>query len=201
MYVLGGEVGHRVIASVLKFDTTQGTWSIVAPMPASRSAFAACAVGSDIYVFGGFDDRAQASVFKYDTVANEWRTLALMPCASCHHSVSVLGSLIYIVGAGATHKEVFCFDPALTAWSMLTPTLVERDRGVSFVVGGFLYTAGGSFLSSASMERYDVANNTWNLVMNMLEGRCEFGAAVSFGSAGPAEDQDLFDSLIDKASA
>jgi N-acetylneuraminic acid mutarotase len=56
MYVLGGSVdGARVTDSVLKFDSTQGTWRQVAPMPEPSNALAACAVGSDIFVFGGND--------------------------------------------------------------------------------------------------------------------------------------------------
>jgi hypothetical protein len=55
MYVLGGIVGEDEDAtgSVIKFDSAQGTWSHVAPMPEERYAFAACFVGSDIFVFGG----------------------------------------------------------------------------------------------------------------------------------------------------
>jgi hypothetical protein len=49
------------------------------------------------------------------------------------------------------------------------------------------------------VERYDVASNTWVVVPNMLEGR-RFFSAVTIGSAGQAEEQDLFDSLIVKAS-
>jgi N-acetylneuraminic acid mutarotase len=66
MYVMSGYVGyHGDDASVLKFDSMQNVWSEVAPMPESRSAFAACAVGSDIFVFGGYGaiGAEQASVF------------------------------------------------------------------------------------------------------------------------------------------
>jgi hypothetical protein len=51
-----------------------------------------------------------------------------------------------------------------------------------------------------SVERYDVASNTWRAVADMLEGR-KFFIGVTIGSAGPAEEQDLFDALITKASS
>jgi N-acetylneuraminic acid mutarotase len=75
MYVLGG-TGHgraAAFASVLKFDGTTSTWSDVAPMPDARLGVAACAIGSDIYVFGGRNDLigAHSSVFLLDTEANE----------------------------------------------------------------------------------------------------------------------------------
>jgi hypothetical protein len=66
------------------------------------------------------------------------------------------------------------------------------------VVGGSLYAAGGLGQAS-SVERYDEASNAWTAMTNMLEGRRYF-CAITIGSAGPAEDQDLFNSLIVKAS-
>jgi hypothetical protein len=43
-----------------------------------------------------------------------------------------------------------------------------------------------------------VTSNTWTFVADLLEGRRHF-CAVTTGSAGPAEEQDLFDALIVKA--
>jgi N-acetylneuraminic acid mutarotase len=198
MYVLGGFLIGGHTASVLKFDSTQGTYSEVAPMPESRCYFAACAVGSDILVFGGRDRGGDKdSVFKYDTVANEWSTLEPMPHACSDHSASVLDGLVYIVGVGDDGDEVLRFDPASGAWITLAPTENSREEASSFVLGGCLYAAGG-FGSESSVERYDVASNTWMALANMLERRYAF-SAVTIGSAGPVEEQDLFDSLITKA--
>jgi hypothetical protein len=83
-------------------------------------------------------------------------------------------------------------------WSSLGPTLNEKCGSATFVLGGCLYVVDGeNFLTS--VERYDVATDTWTAVANMLEGRLNFGA-VTIGSAEPAEEQDLFDSLIAKAA-
>jgi N-acetylneuraminic acid mutarotase len=199
MYVLGGVVGNGVSASVLRFDSMQGTWSEITPMPAARRNLAACSIGSDIYVLGGeWNARAHPSVFKFDTEADEWSTLAPMPHASNSHSVSVLNGLIFLVGAKTDGSSVLRFDPASNAWSTLAPTSMERNGGVSFVMGGFLYAAGGLGQTS-SVERYDVATNTWTIMANMLEARRYF-CAVTIGSVGPVEEQDLFDSLIAKSS-
>jgi hypothetical protein len=206
IYLLGGDLNNaESTASVLKLDTTQGVWSNVAPIPEPRSYCAACAVGSNIFVFGGRDDEEenQASVFKYDTVADAWSTLASMPRASTNHCASVLDGLIYIVGAGdrGDNSNFLRFDPVSESWSTLAPTLINRRRGCSFVLGGCLYTSGGGLPREAysSVERYDAASNTWAIVGNMLESR-RYLNAVTIGSAGPAEKQDLFDALIAKAS-
>jgi N-acetylneuraminic acid mutarotase len=74
---------------------------------------------------------------------------------------------------------------------------MEREGSVSFVVGGSLYVMGGS-IHATSVERYDVASNTWTIMANTLSGRRYFCAVTM--SAGPVEEQDLFDSLIAKSS-
>jgi hypothetical protein len=199
VYVLGGSTNSNLTASVLKFGSTQGTWSQVAPIPVASHGLAACAVGSNIYVFGGsMSHQMHSSVFKYDTEANEWSTLAAMPQGSeCHHA-SMMDGLVYILGVGAYGHDVLRFDPVSGAWSTLAPTLNDRKYGASFVLGGCLYAAGGNS-SNPSVERYDVVRNTWAAVADMLEGRSFFGA-VTIGSAASAGEQDLFDSLIVKAS-
>jgi hypothetical protein len=196
MYVLGGFIGIQLTTSVLKYDSTQSTWREVTPMPEERTSFAACAVGSDIFVFGGWGDGdVHASVFKYNTVADTWSTLAPMPqvCAGC---ASVLNGLIYIFDA-ICGKEVLRYDPASGEWSAMAPTSNDHCFGCSFVMGEFLYVAGGAGTidSISSVERYEVASDTWAPVMDMLCGRSKF-AAVTIEFAGPAEEQDLFESLI-----
>jgi hypothetical protein len=71
---------------------------------------------------------------------------------------------------------------------------------VSFVLGGRLHAAGGlDFgLNSSSVERYDVASDTWTAIGDMSEARHFFGA-VAIGCVDPIEVQDLFDSLIAEA--
>jgi hypothetical protein len=201
IYVLGGFDGRGGIASVLKFDSMQGTWSEVAPLSQAIFRAAACVIGSDIFVLGGFsaaDGEAQASVYKLNTVANEWSTLAPMPLGCAGHSASVSDGMVYIVGAGPTRKDVLRFDSALDVWITVTPALTAKQGGCSFVLGGCLYAAGGSS-SPSSVERYDVVNNTWTAVADMLQARL-YPCAVTIESAGPAEEQNLFDSLITKAS-
>jgi hypothetical protein len=201
MYVLGGDTNDGVTASVLKLDSVQGSWSEVAPMPAPRGGFSSCAYMNDIYVFGGYNDGGedQTSVFKFDTEAGEWSTQAPMPTKCVFNTASQIGGQVYIIGASEGWRKVLRFDIATSAWSNLAPTSMSRIFGVSFVLNDCLHaTGGGDARTRASVERYDAANNTWTPVANMLEGR-RFFRAVCIGSQGPAEEQDLFDSLIAKA--
>jgi hypothetical protein len=202
IFVLGGlsgDLGDQTEESVLRFDDVWGAWSRVAPMPEARSDFSACAVGTDIYIYGGFDahGEGQASVFKYDTEANAWSVLASMPAAVCGNSVNVIDGQIYIIGAGDESRGFLRFEPMTGASSTLASTLQCHFSAASFVLGGCLYAAGGIW-SPSTVERYDAALDAWTAVANMLEGRNSFGA-VTIRSMGPAEEQDLFDSLIAKA--
>jgi hypothetical protein len=187
-------------SSVLKFDSTQGTWSVVEPMPEPRKLHAACAIGSDIYVIGGRipgRTEQQKSVFKFDTETNRWSTLEPMPFPCSDHSVSVLdGHLIYIVGAGENGKGVLRFDTASGVWSTLGATSNPKFGSATFVLGGCLYVAGGG-RDRSSVERHDAVTDTWTAVPDMLAKKIHCGV-VTIGSADPAEDQDLFDSLIAK---
>jgi hypothetical protein len=202
MYVLGGNDSYATTDSVLKFDSTQDTWSEVSTMPLPMQEIAACAIGNDIFVFGGYNSLAggdQDTVFKCDMLTDEWSTLAPMPHASSDHSASVLNGLVYIVGVSDEGNEVLRFDSASDIWSTLEPTLHNRGQCSSFMLGSCLYVAGGN--EDLRVERYDTATDTWlPCGANMLEGRCHFGA-VTIGAAGPTEEQDLFDSLIAKASS
>jgi hypothetical protein len=123
-----------------------------------------------------------------------------MPIASAFHSASLLDGLVYITGAGDFGYDVLRFDPASGTWTTLAPTSSMRDSGSSFVLGGCLYVAGSRKLSQASsVERYDVVTNTWTTMTDMLEARC-YCSAVTIRLARPAEEHDLFDSLIAKAT-
>jgi kelch-like protein 24/35 len=199
MYVLGGIRGGSSSASVLEFDSTQGTWIAVEPMPEPRHCHAACAIGCDIYVFGGHG--GETSVFKFSTETNTWSRLVPMPlpCSSHSISVSVLdGDMVHILGAGHDSRGVLRFDTASGVWSTLGLLSETKRSSATFVLGGCLFVVGGQ-ASSSSVERYDAATDTWTAVANMLEGQFNF-RAVTIGSTDSVEEQDLFDSLIAKAA-
>jgi N-acetylneuraminic acid mutarotase len=167
-------------------------------LPSSHYDNSACALGNDIYVFGGIglDEEDHASVFKYETMTNAWSTLAPMPFNGPGLSSSVLGEMIYIVGGAS--RDLRRFEPVSGTWSVLAPMSKVRHFSTSFVLNGSLFVAGGVG-NRGSVERYDVATDTWTDMADMLEGRKFFGAAT-IQPAGPADGQSLFDALITQAT-
>jgi N-acetylneuraminic acid mutarotase len=198
MYVIGGYIGE-VTACALKFDSLLDTWSEVANLPEVRYAMTACAVESDVFVFGGYDTQyqAQVSIFKFDTIDNIWSILAPMPQACCTHSTTLLDGLVNIFGAGDSRQEVLQFNPTTEVWTTLAHTSIRREQAMSFVLGGRLYSEGGTW-GGSTVERYNVASNSWEAVADMHEGR-QLCGAVTIKSFFP-EEQGLFDLLITKAA-
>jgi hypothetical protein len=140
--------------------------------------FCVRAIGSDIYIFGGhLHLRLHATVFKFDTEANDWSTLAPMPLACYGHSASVLDGQPYIIGTEDDYRGVLRIDPASGVWSTLAQTSIKRKDCACFVIDEFLCAAGGRDLP-LSVERYDVTNNTWEAVADMIEGRRYFGSVT-----------------------
>jgi N-acetylneuraminic acid mutarotase len=200
IYVLGGGMveNQNITAIVLKFNGVHNVWSEAAPMPEAMAYFAACTLGTDIYVFGGLRaGEEQPSVFKYNTEANAWSVLAPMPVAIYDHCVSVLNGLMYIVGLDENGRVLLRFSPVSGEWATLTSPLTGCDCGASFVLGDYLYAAGG-LSSQSTVERYDAVTDTWTAVARMLKVRNSFGA-VTIGPTENTEEEGLFDSLIAKA--
>jgi hypothetical protein len=200
MYVLGGiqnrddaiALNKRNRRSVLKFDSGTQAWSEAAPMPRALINCSACVLGSFIFVCGGFDGRRSADTFCYNTVTNVWTTLAPMPEARIGHNVCALSGLIYSIG-----DSVLRFDSEANLWSTVAPMLCSRDDLESFVLGGSMYAAGGfngeDILSS--VERYDVASDSWEVVSDMALS----GARSDFGVQMMRLEVGLFDILESRA--
>jgi hypothetical protein len=163
IYVLGGDIGEATnpTESALKFDVAHGVWSRVTFMPEVISEFATCAIGTDIYVFGGINahGHSQASVFKYSTEANAWSVLAPMPTAEYGLGAILIEGLIYIIGIGIGKRGCLRFEPVTGAWSTLSSTLHGHCFAALFVSGSCLYAAGG-IGSLSAVERYDAATDT-----------------------------------------
>jgi hypothetical protein len=197
LYVLGDQIDGA--ATMFKIDTLEGTWSAVTPLPEPIRAPAVCSIGSAVYVFGGVDSEGDmlASVFKYDTLTDVWSILAPMPRVCTGHRASHVDGRVYIMKAGVSEQESMCFDPVTGVWCMLAPTTFDRNIA-AFTLSGCLHVK-RRMRSASTIERYDVATDTWTAVTDLPHGWIACNA-IGIESC-PAEEQDLFDSLIAQAAA
>ena len=212
-YVVGGyDANTNATSTVFNFNSASGAWSEVAPMPEGRANAAVCAIGTSIFVAGGYHRGYKDTLFKFDTEADEWNTLARLPATVGNSGVCTLGGKLYVVcgyGAGQALNTLYAFDPAVNAWSTLAPMPTARRSLGVFVRGGCIYAVGGSSVFGGggevnTVERYDPATNTWTAMQpfpNAISGlQC---CTVTDDEEGGAErsEADFFDALISRAEA
>ena len=207
--MLGGLGGQEYLQRVLKYDTGSDSWSEVAPMPAARGDAAVCAVDSDIYVIGGFDNDFEqcADVYRYNVVNNVWSLVSPMPGARAGHQACVLGGMIYAAGGFDADEmdlnSMLRYDPSSDTWSEVAPMSQARSDFGMFVAGSCIYAVGGEFeveddegsITSrlASMEKYETESDRWSAACSMA------GSRFSFQTCVLTTQDNVFDAMIRRA--
>lgn len=129
------------------------------PLPTPRAGLGAAALGSEVFVFGGFgtipatgSPEATSSLLRYH--ADAWHETALdgTPLAPMHvprHSfgAAVLDGQLYVAGGigsdGLELDSVEAYDPATNRWTQKAPMIAPRAHLGLAALGGRLYAIGG----------------------------------------------------------
>jgi N-acetylneuraminic acid mutarotase len=206
-FLVGGDLG-----SVEKYTPSTDTWSDVAPMPVACTGNSAVAVSSDLYVLGSPGGGQESTMLKFDVMEGTWSEGAPLPEPKFALGICAVGSAIYVFGGltlqGSISVSAFKFDIWTNAWSSLAP-MPHPCLGNATYINGLVYLAGaginhlfavGGQGCESSVDLYDVNNDTWTPMADLPLGRLGL-CAISIGSGGPADEQDLFDSLITQTSA
>lgn len=128
IYVTGGRYGREGgsdMTVVERFNTADGTWETLAPMPTPKAGHAAAIANNTLYVFGG-EDLAEAEVhgevYAYDIANNTWRTAGYLPEARHGLAGVSLNNTIYAIGGGNRSglRTPFALGEASYALPMLT---------------------------------------------------------------------------------
>lgn len=150
------------------FDLETNRWTALAPMPTTRGAANAVAVGDKIYVIGGaaipanfdrpgltFDAAVQdLSVNEmYDTATNTWTAKSPMSVARNHATSAVVNGKIYVVGgrvgsvfSNGVSTNIISneeYDPATDRWRSRKSMPTARSGISSAVIGGKMHVLGG----------------------------------------------------------
>jgi non-specific serine/threonine protein kinase len=163
------------------------TWHTVAPMTLPRTEVAATAAGQRIYVIGGFvaDGATVATVEVLDTTTGRWTRGPDLPLAVNHAMAATVDGNVYVFGGWRTDKQAsaaaFRLDGA--AWRPIAEMPQPRAAGVSVVLPGSVYVAGGVARSGLAEEMmvYDVANDRWTTAPGPPTRREHLGGAASGG--------------------
>ncbi len=158
LYVIGG-VGRGFVGATNEvdvFDPTAngglGGWSLGTPEPKLLEAQSAVAIGTTIYVAGGYDRSvspaaAVTNVYAYDTVGGTWSTLPPMPQAELLAPAAAVGGKMYVLSTDGNscpftnNNQVY--SPSANSWTTQapapTPVLYAQAAATSsqiFLVGG-----------------------------------------------------------------
>ncbi|WP_454085394.1 malectin domain-containing carbohydrate-binding protein [Georgenia sp. Marseille-Q6866] len=127
-------------------------WDSRATSPIGRSESQGTAVGTKVYLFGGFHTgtttTARSDVF--DTVTNTWSRLPDMPQQLTHSPVVADGRTIWLVGGyngnhpGGSTRNVWKFDTETLTWSAGPQLPAARGAGGATIVGRNLHFFGGT---------------------------------------------------------
>jgi hypothetical protein len=160
-------------------------WRQLAPAPSRRTEVAATAVGSLIYVLGGFVEGGATvgTVEIYDTKTDGWRSGPLLPVPVNHPMAATFHGGAYIFGGYLGPNLGNATDRAFALregrWQELPPMPEPRAAAGAALVGELIYIAGGvgpQGLASTTMV-FDPFANTWSTLPGVPTQREHLGVA------------------------
>jgi N-acetylneuraminic acid mutarotase len=159
-------------------------------MPVAAKGHAAVAIGSRIYVTGGYSQTAPGlrTLQVFDTTTGSWSLKAPMPYELREHATAATAGQLWVFGGdglGFDTANALSYDIATDTWSSRAPML-RAGRGLRavtvdgkpLVMGGY----GSTWVPDAGyyrlVQQYDPGTNTWTARSDMLLPLATFGAAA-----------------------
>lgn len=152
IYLIGGASTSDALATVLDYDFSTDSWSMLPELPTPRSHAAAMRQGDGtLIVAGGLSSldssRPLGDVWALRLNATTWEPLAPMRRArgGCAYG-SIFDHLICAGGEAGTGavETVETYDPNLDAWTTQEDMPERRAGTAGAVIGGRLYVPGGA---------------------------------------------------------
>lgn len=197
-------------------------WSPLPAMSVGRFNPSATALGSKIYVAGGYsfsnNGRHLTTLEEYDINTGTWSTKASMQTGRRGHTSHVINSVLYVIGGenGGEIASVEAYDFATNTWSNKASLSVERSFHSSCVYNGNIYVFGGFTEDGdpwvthskvlATVEMYDPSTNTWTAKSSMTQSNRSMACAVVndkiyvLGGANNEMGYDIYDPILDSWS-
>lgn len=148
-------------------EVTHNTWTSGTPMPTARMGAAAAAVGTNIYVIGGYYVNDITGVNEiYNTKTNKWTTGAPDPATRAFVAYAVVNKILYVFG-GSNGSELLnvteSYDPATDTWTTLAPVPYVAETAAAVADKDVIYVIGGQDSSGyvTNVASYNTTTNTW----------------------------------------
>ena len=123
-----------------------GRWTQHTAVPTPRSELGGAAIGSRIYLVGGFGGSSAAVHEEYDAAADTWRSRAPIPIGRDHPGVAAAGGKLYVIGgspAAGPDQRHGVRPRAPTPGAPCPPMPTPRSALGLAVVDGRIYAVGG----------------------------------------------------------
>jgi N-acetylneuraminic acid mutarotase len=157
------------VKEVERFDGRAWQEETVLPGEGLNAPVAA-AIGSRIYVIGGFKTVTNvptAEVLVYDLATKSWSTAAPLAEPRGGDAAAVLKGRIHVIGGGnsrstlANHSE---YDPTANRWTERAPLSRSKGSPAAVVLDGKLYSIGGRSGPGdfGDVEIYDPSTDSWS---------------------------------------
>lgn len=175
IYVVGGRSDSARFNIVQRYDSWKDTWTLITSLNEERSGTSLVACQGRLYAIGGrkYEDTYLKSVECYDPIKNKWTLVSPMCVARASSSATSIKHTIYVVGGvrspGISHTSCEAYDTSLDQWNAISNNLIPRSyAGIAAFKMSLLVCGGedsGNFHDE--IERYDVVNDTWEIVGKM----------------------------------
>ena len=196
VYILGN--GYYGNGEIYRYDIANRTWSgSLGSLENSRYSAGAAALGTKIYIAGGWDNQVgglSAALEVFDTETLTLSTLADMPQGLALPVAAgnpVNGRIYFAAGQGQNGYSAACmeYDPATNLWQSMASVSNGSSSQPRYFAGGFVlngrfYVVGGynNGYQNTTLE-FTPATNAWAQRANMNAGR--YGLAYGVvGSQG-----------------
>lgn len=172
MYVFGGSTpngdpsdwrGHNV-ASIIEIDPTNGVaQTLTAKLPSARTAAAAAATSSGVYIFGGetreYRGAVTDDILRFDATTKTVTKVGSLPGARGWLAAAAANDLVYLFGgwsnAGGLSNQIIKFDPKSSTSEILATTLPLPMEGASAVWdGAVIWVVGGRTAAGESSHAF-----------------------------------------------
>jgi N-acetylneuraminic acid mutarotase len=177
-------------SQISQYDVEQDVWgSPIANMTIPRSYPIIAAVGSRLFVMGGWNERRDcpiSGVEAYDPRKNEWANVAVMPTARGDFAAVVSGDRIFTIGGWngwGPAKTAERYDPASDTWARLKSLPLPITNHAAVTINGRIFNIGGyeDGMPTSVVRCYDIAAGAWGSVAPLPRAIWHHSAAAVGG--------------------
>lgn len=173
LYIIGGV--YQGSTSSNKTFVFDASWHLGPDLPIGIDHASSAAVGSTVFVAGGFINLANASGRAFQLDGDRWRELAPMHHARGSAALVPMSGRLYLIGGSTIHNSgdqvapVETYDPAANTWTDVSTLPLPRNHLAGFAYKDLACVAGGrSPENTGAVDCYNPVTRGWSTPLPRL---------------------------------